>query len=171
MLPIERTRIATTQGSPDKQLDSVMANVELALTDTARPHLASPDTIAHTEPEPDSARAVADNAVEATSKPAPLPTVTLFNGCGVKGIGGRAQAALERMGFTVVDVRNARSYDYKFSEVLDRIESREAGRVLADSLGIKHRSVAWDTTRSDMGADVSLIIGKDYRKLRWKINS
>ncbi len=98
-----------------------------------------------------------------------MPTVTLFNGCGVKGIGARAKAALERMGFQVVEVRNARNYDYKKSEVLDRRESLELGKLLADSLGIPKQLAAWDTTRSDRDADVSLIVGSDFKKLRWKI--
>ena len=98
-----------------------------------------------------------------------MPTVTLFNGCGVKGIGARAKAALERMGFQVVEVRNARNYDYKKSEVLDRRENLELGKLLADSLGIPIQLAAWDTTRSDRDADVSLIVGSDFKKLRWKI--
>ncbi|MBL0060255.1 MAG: LytR C-terminal domain-containing protein [bacterium] len=98
-----------------------------------------------------------------------MPTVTLFNGCGVKGIGARAKAALERMGFQVVEVRNARNYDYKKSEVLDRRENLELGKLLADSLGIPKQLAAWDTTRSDRDADVSLIVGSDFKKLRWKI--
>lgn len=98
-----------------------------------------------------------------------LPSVTLFNGCGVKGIGARAKSALEKMGFQVVEVRNARSYNYKKSEVLDRREDLSMGRVLADSLGISKQLAAWDTTRSDRDADVSLIVGSDFRKLRWKI--
>lgn len=98
-----------------------------------------------------------------------MPTVTLFNGCGVKGIGARAKTALERMGFQVVAVRNARNYDYKKSEVLDRQENLELGKLLADSLGIPKQLAAWDTTRSDRDAEVSLIVGSDFRKLRWKI--
>ncbi len=54
-----------------------------------------------------------------------LPLVTLYNGCGVKGIGSKAKTALEEMGFTVVEVRNARNYDYKLSEVLDRCEKQD----------------------------------------------
>ena len=112
---------------------------------------------------------VPDRRAEKVTKPLQMPTVTLFNGCGVKGIGARAKAALERMGFEVVEVRNARNYEYKVSEVLDKNENLEFGRLLADSLGIPRKLAAWDTTRSDPGADVSLIVGSDYRKLRWKL--
>lgn len=98
-----------------------------------------------------------------------LPTVTLFNGCGVKGIGKRAKAALERMGFEVIEVRNARSFEYMNSEVLDRSENRKHGTLLADSLGIPSELAAWDTTRSDKQSDVSLIVGADFKKLKWKL--
>lgn len=98
-----------------------------------------------------------------------LPQVTLFNGCGVKGIGGKAKLALEEMGFTVVEVRNARNFDYRTSEIRDPSESRIGGMQLADSLGIKPHAVTWDSTNGDGKLDVSLIVGKDYRKLRWKI--
>ncbi|MBK6766847.1 MAG: LytR C-terminal domain-containing protein [bacterium] len=164
----DRTRIATTEDAsvltafPDSTTLKATLEEPVVRETTA----SAVDTVVVSKPE--SARTTIEEIAKTEPMPAPLPTVTLFNGCGVKGIGSRAQAALERMGFTVVDVRNARRYDFKFSEVLDRVESREAGRVLADSLGIKHKFVAWDTTRSDAGADVSLIIGKDYHKLRWK---
>lgn len=107
---------------------------------------------------------------DSASKPkVVLPTITLLNGCGVKGIGARARAALEKMGFTVIEVRNARSFDYKSSEVLDRSENLKAGKLLSDSLGMARSLAAWDTTRSYSGSDVSLIVGQDYKKLRWKI--
>lgn len=130
---------------------------EVIPPDTVRIAKAEPETLEKTESVRKERVAVA------------LPTITLFNGCGVKGIGARAKTALERMGFEVVEVRNARNYDYKKSEVLDRRENLEMGKLLADSLGIPKQLAAWDTTRSDRDADVSLIVGSDFRKLRWKI--
>ncbi|MCB1061070.1 MAG: LytR C-terminal domain-containing protein [Calditrichaeota bacterium] len=122
----------------------------------------SPDTIHEEVP-------ASQKEIKKKVAAAKLPSVTLFNGCGVKGVGKRAKAALEKMGFDIVEVRNARSFEYAKSEVLDRRESRAYGKVLADSLGIPVDLAAWDTTRSDKNADVSLIVGADYRKLKWKL--
>lgn len=104
-----------------------------------------------------------------TSSEEAMPRITLFNGCGVKGIGARAKSALEAMGYEVVEVRNARNFDYGRSEVLDRRQDLKNGTTVAERLGIVPALTAWDTTRSDRNSDVSLIVGSDYKKLNWKI--
>ncbi len=168
-----RSPIGSTENGP-KLRDLSTSSKEIAVGTAAGPELQG-------NPETDETMRVDTAAhfrkhdttpvqpIDAAKKADQMPTVTLFNGCGVKGIGARAKAALERMGFRVIEVRNARNYDYKVSEVLDRNEALEFGRRLADSLGIPRKLAAWDTTRSDPAADVSLIVGSDYRKLHWKI--
>lgn len=162
----DRQTIASTQpreavkSEPIEVIPSAVMAVDTLKRDSAVVAAARVDTVKVVE------AAIATETAPATPV---LPLVTLYNGCGVKGIGSKAKAALEEMGFTVVEVRNARNYDYKTSEIRDPSESRIGGILLADSLGIKQRAVTWDSTRSDGKTDVSLIVGKDYRKLRWKI--
>ena len=150
---------------------------------SAKPLVPAIANVAERNPTVDSAGAVVTNTDIELAKPTPatpdttraqrphvvLPTITLYNGCGVKQIGERAQRALERKGFSVIEVRNAHHFKYVHSEVLDRAADRLSGKLLADSLGLTTESVIWDTTRGSAGSDVSLIIGGDYRKLNWKL--
>ncbi len=159
-----RESIASTSTNAELR-DAAVIDPELYTISTSQ------DT-APVAPEDTTRVVIADEIVTEKVAPNPrvvLPTVTLFNGCGVKGVGSRAKAALEKMGFTVIEVRNAANFEYTTSEVLDRRENLRAGKLLADSLGIATKLAAWDTTRSDRTADVSLIVGADYRKLRWKL--
>jgi hypothetical protein len=88
--------------------------------------------------------------------------VAIRNGSGVPGIAGEAEAALRRMDLRVVEVGNAERFDYAESVLIVRRRGAEA-ELLAERIGC--RNVTTQVRRNAV-ADVELILGADFRRLR-----
>ena len=95
----------------------------------------------------------------------------VLNGCGVKGLAKIVSPALRAYGFDVRETRNAGSFRYTHSMVLDRIGSLETALAIADSLGIDPSLVKTEIARNLADIDVTLIVGADYQNLRLNIKN
>ena len=94
-----------------------------------------------------------------------LIEVEVLNGCGVGGLAKEIADFLRSRGFDVKDYTNADNWDYPRTMIVDR--TSEAGNnamKVASTLGLEEDAVIvkLSTLRK---LDVTLIIGKDYRKL------
>ena len=116
-----------------------------------------------TEPEvtPD-AFSLLEEGEEALS-PDQRPQIEILNGCGVSGIAARAHEFLRERGFDVVNVENARGFDYEETLVIDRGGDIRVARALAQALGTENiiRQV-----RPDLVLQATVILGRDYLELR-----
>ncbi|HDI83325.1 MAG TPA: LytR family transcriptional regulator [candidate division WOR-3 bacterium] len=92
--------------------------------------------------------------------------VEVLNACGVSKLARRTTEVLRDMGFDVVYYGNATTLRNE-SVVVERYsKDRRNAKVVARALGIKQIIVSIDTTGI---AQVSVIIGKDYKRIK-KLN-
>jgi hypothetical protein len=100
---------------------------------------------------------------QATLSPDQRPQIEILNGCGVSGIAAQAHEFLRERGFDVVNVENARSFDYEETLVIDRGGDIRIARALAQALGTDNviRQV-----RPDLVLQATVILGEDYQTLR-----
>ena len=91
------------------------------------------------------------------------PQVEVLNGCGVGGIAAEAQDYLRERGYDVVNVENAKDFEYPETLVIDRGGDESVARALARSLGTENviRQV-----RPDLLLEATVILGDDYRGLK-----
>lgn len=90
--------------------------------------------------------------------------IAIQNGCGVQGAADALATILQDQGFAVVSVGNASRYDYAQTQVIAGADSKEGQILVLNSLkrlcpGIK----AYKADNIPEGADVLVIVGKDYR--------
>jgi hypothetical protein len=90
----------------------------------------------------------------------------VLNGCGVKGLAKVVAPALRAKGFDVRETRNAGSFRYAYTSVMDRVGRRELAQAVADSLGIDRSRVTTEIARNLVDIDVTVIVGADYENLR-----
>jgi hypothetical protein len=90
----------------------------------------------------------------------------VLNGCGVKGLAKIVSPALRAKGFDVRETRNAGSYRYTQSLVMDRVGRPELAQAVAESLGIDRSRVTTEMARNLVDIDVTVIVGADYESLR-----
>lgn len=119
---------------------------------------------------PDSG--VATGALPDPSAPATPPPrvsqpvrVEVLNGCGKPLIAGRMTKKARAAGMDVIDEGNAESFGFLESVVIDRRGNLTKAREVAAVLGIPRciQQVRDDPSRL---AEVSIVIGRDYRQLR-----
>jgi hypothetical protein len=91
--------------------------------------------------------------------------VEVLNGCGVTGIADRFTDYLRGKNFDVVNTGNYYSFDVDETMVIDRIGNIANAKKIAESLGIKPEKV-FSQLNQDYFLDVTVIIGKDYHKLK-----
>jgi len=115
------------------------------------------------------------NAARSPSTVAPVSLsgtrIQVLNGCGVKGLARRMSPALRALGLDVRETKNAPHPDYDYSSIIDRRGQLDIARALADSLGISRSRVSSEFNPNLTDIDVSLIVGKDYRRLNLNYQS
>lgn len=89
----------------------------------------------------------------------------VLNGCGVSGVADRYTDFLRARGFDVVEIGNYISYDVDETFVIDRIGNKANAVKVANALGIEKVKVIQQLNENYF-LDVSLVIGKDYYKLK-----
>ncbi|MBK7106066.1 MAG: LytR C-terminal domain-containing protein [Ignavibacteriae bacterium] len=89
----------------------------------------------------------------------------VLNGCGVAGVADRYTDFLRSRGFDVVEIGNYVSYDVDETFVIDRIGNKANALKVASALGIEKVKVIQQLNENYF-LDVSLVIGKDYYKLK-----
>ena len=94
--------------------------------------------------------------------------ISILNGCRVSGIAARWKRRLRKKKYDVRDTGNSNTVSR--STVISRISDMSYAYELADKLGISHKNVIQQINRSIVDVDVTLIIGKDYTRLKkdWK---
>jgi hypothetical protein len=87
--------------------------------------------------------------------------INVLNGCGEKGLAGKVQKGLRRMGFDVVEVGNF-SQEIGETIIIDRLGDKKSAYKLAHSLGIEERFIFTDID-STMYIRASLVLGNNYK--------
>ena len=90
--------------------------------------------------------------------------VEVLNGCGATGVAEKFTDYLRKEKFDVVQMGNYISFDIDKSLVIDRTGNRANAEKVAAALGIDNKNVIMQKN-ADSFLDVSVVIGKDYKKL------
>jgi len=90
--------------------------------------------------------------------------VEVLNGCGALGVAEKFTDYLRKEKFDVVQMGNYVSFDIDKSMVIDRTGNRANAEKVASSLGIDDKNVILQKSDNSF-LDVSVVIGKDYKKL------
>jgi len=90
--------------------------------------------------------------------------VEVLNGCGASGVAEKFTDLLRKKKFDVVQVGNYISYDMDNTLVIDRVGNMANAEKVAEALGIDNKNVIMQKNNNYF-LDVSLVIGKDYKKL------
>lgn len=91
--------------------------------------------------------------------------VEVRNGCGISGLAAETTMFLRRHGFDVVEVGDYSSFDEEYSMVIDRVGDHASALKVAHVLGIPEERVI-EEIRLDYYLDASVVLGRDYEKLR-----
>ena len=108
-----------------------------------------------------------NTVIEEIKKEAPseIIQVEVLNGCGVSGVADMFTDYLRSQNFDVVNIDNYVSFDINESMVIDRIGNMANARKAAEALKINAKNVI-QQLNDDYFLDVTIIIGKDYYKLK-----
>jgi len=136
-----------------------------------RGHLPSPAQDPASRPAPPSSPSVrAEDAPPGMETAIPHSKgirVEVLNGCGEAGVVDQFSRLLRKAGFDVIKTGNARSFSHLETMVLDRTGKREDAHEVAKTLGIQ--SLVLQTKDDPYRIeDVTVIIGRDHRKLGLK---
>ena len=112
---------------------------------------------------------------EAPAEPVPVsaPThdihVEVLNGCGQDGIARAMGNRLRALGFDVITVENAESFNYPETLVIDRVGKLEYARQVANAIGVANtiQQIVPDPFRIE---EVTVVIGGDYRRLGFVVD-
>lgn len=99
------------------------------------------------------------------NKTSPIIQLEVLNGCGITGIAEKFTNYLREENFDVVQVGNYRSFDIDNTLVVDRTGNKSNAFKVAETLGIDSKNVI-QQINNDYFLDVSLIIGKDFNRLK-----
>jgi hypothetical protein len=90
--------------------------------------------------------------------------INVLNGCGVAGVGNTMTVFCRGLGYDVVEMGNYKSFDVRYSVVIDRSGKPEAAKHLARQIGISAKNVIVQFSNDHLVA-ASVVIGKDYKNL------
>lgn len=98
--------------------------------------------------------------------------IEILNGCGKNGVARLFQSYLRDQGFDVVNtdnyiVKGKVNWDVEHSFVIDHIGVAERAKDVARSLGIEPERIETSNDPHPI-YDVSIVVGKDYKKLKTK---
>ena len=105
-----------------------------------------------------------------TIEPTPSPTslnrgdikVSVINGGGTSGAGGRMKTFLEEKGYIVVSVGNADEYSYEQTEILVKSGQEDYQALLTEDLKADYSlGTSSATVAEDAGYDAQVIVGKE----------
>jgi hypothetical protein len=97
--------------------------------------------------------------------PASIVQLEVLNGCGVSGVADKFTEFLRNNNFDVVQIGNYISFDIDNTLIIDRTGNRANAEKVAEALGVEKQNII-QQINSDYFLDVSLIIGKDFSKLK-----
>ena len=105
-----------------------------------------------------------DNGITSGGKTRAIQ-LDVLNGSGQAKIAQRVTDYLRARGFDVVEMGNYKSSDLEATIVLDRTGNLEAAKKVASSIGVPADRVKQQIDKS-LYLDVSVVIGKDYARLK-----
>ena len=117
------------------------------------PHFAEPDPISETQTP----------TIEIAPLSSPIQ-VEILNGCGVAQVAARLRNKARAMGLDVIHEGNAPTFDHLHTLVIDLSGDLDQAQQVADLLGISHLIQQKKEDQFHL-ADVSIIIGRDYRRI------
>ena len=129
------------------------AAIAILLGAAGWPHLAADPPVPRTAPKKSPAAPLA--------KPV---RVEILNGCGVAQVAARLRNKARAMGLDVIHEGNAPSFDHLHTLVIDLSGDLDRARQVAEVLGIPHL-VQQKIENQFRLADVSIVIGRDYRRI------
>jgi hypothetical protein len=92
--------------------------------------------------------------------------IQIMNECGDEKIAQKMTDHLRACGMDVVEVRNAQSFDFSETVVIDRIDDQDRAKAVSKALGLNPAKVVRQLNSQEM-VDVTVIIGKDYGQLKF----
>ncbi|UCH66388.1 MAG: LytR C-terminal domain-containing protein [Ignavibacterium sp.] len=101
---------------------------------------------------------------ETTKEHKRIIQVEVLNGCGVVDIADAFTDSLRKRNFDVVNTANYRSFEIDKSIIIDRAGRLGNAKYLADVIGLDRSRVIQQKNKNYF-LDITLIVGKDYRKL------
>ena len=111
------------------------------------------------EREPELKQASKPEVLEESS----VIKIEVLNGCGVPKLARQAEDFLRSQGFDVVNTDNADSFDYPETIVIARDTVIIHARKVAEALFVRNNVI--QQINRDLLLNVTIILGKDYRKL------
>lgn len=99
------------------------------------------------------------------NKPSKIVQLEVLNGCGTSGVADKFTEYLRNNEFDVVKTENYLSFDVEETFVIDRTGNNANAKKVADALGVEYKHITRQLNE-DYLLDVSLIIGKDFNKLK-----
>lgn len=102
---------------------------------------------------------------ELKDQPSEIIQAEVLNGCGVSGLADRFTDYLRNRNVDVVNSGNYFTFDVKETLVIDRIGNKANAVKIARMLGVDKKNVIRQLNE-EYFLDVSVIIGKDYFKLK-----
>lgn len=103
--------------------------------------------------------------VEELNTPDSFIQVEVLNGCGVSGLGEKFTDYLRRHKIDVVQTGNYISFEIEKTLVIDRSGNISNANKIAALLGVEKDNVL-QQLNEEYFLDVSIVIGKDYQKLK-----
>ena len=93
-----------------------------------------------------------------------ITSIQVFNGNGIAGAAGEAEAALEIFGFKIHSLANADSFDFEETAIIYNEGQEEAAqqlKIIFEDAPVYEYDSDWANYKSK--ADLMLILGKDYK--------
>ena len=121
-----------------------------------------------TPPAETKSKPLAETKPEPLAGPKPdsfkVIRIEVLNGCGVAGVAEKVGRRLRGAGFDVMTWKNADSFNYPETIVIDRTGNFENARRVASAMGLRThiQQIAQDPFRIEQ---VAVIVGRDYDRL------
>ena len=147
-----------TPGSPEY----VKAGAEEAPTAAATPSNLHPEDWVESHP--------LNRSTPTPSRPIPAVRVEILNDCGIKGAADDVARVLERPGIEIVFVGNTPKYRYRSTRVQSSVGIPVVLQEILERMGIPEKGLE-EVPSGRRNADVSVIVGRDYRKILERMNA
>jgi hypothetical protein len=110
-------------------------------------------------------------AIQEEEAPQTVLQIEILNACGVARLSARIAEYMRGNGFDVVNTDNYKEngeirFNVQNSFLIDRVGNETNTRKIADALGIAHSNIKTEIS-SELMLDATIVIGHDYRNLKY----
>lgn len=99
----------------------------------------------------------------AASGSATAVTVAVLNGTGEAGVATKVADELRKSGYTVTTTSNADSFSYETSQIIVYTDNNDGAERIAQLIGCSDVRSGKSSSVERKGADITVIVGKDYK--------